>query len=206
MSRFRAPSPALIVAFVALVAALSGSAIALPGKNKIDRNDVKRNAITGKQLKNNSVKGADVDEGTLGKVPSAGVADSATSAGNAASLDGRGPGAFESSAVEPLHEVGTAGSSFGPGWATIEDDHVASFYKDRGRVHLQGAVSQDSGTGDLIFTLPAGYRPQAAVYLMTYGSGGTPAFVNVEPTGEVKYYAGDPSYIGLTNVSFRTGG
>ena len=34
------PSPALLVAVIALVAALAGSAVALPGKNKIDTNDI----------------------------------------------------------------------------------------------------------------------------------------------------------------------
>jgi hypothetical protein len=37
------PSPALIVALIALVAALAGSAVALPGKNKVDKNDIKKN-------------------------------------------------------------------------------------------------------------------------------------------------------------------
>jgi hypothetical protein len=96
----RAPSPAAALAFIALLAALSGSAIALPGKNTVDSADIKngqvkgkdvgRNAVTGPKIKNgsasgadvrnNSLKGADIDESSLGQVPSANTAGSAGSA------------------------------------------------------------------------------------------------------------------------------
>lgn len=93
--------PAMGVAFLALLIALSGTAIALPGKNKVDKNDIKKNAIAAKQIKagavasseakNNSLKGVDINEGTLGQVPSAltaGTANSATTAGSATSVGG----------------------------------------------------------------------------------------------------------------------
>ena len=73
----RRPSPALIVAIVALVAALAGSAIALPGKNTVQSNDIKKGAVKSKHLKNNGVKGKDVDEASLGTVPSAATAATA---------------------------------------------------------------------------------------------------------------------------------
>jgi hypothetical protein len=99
------------VAFVALLAALSGTAIALPGTNSVDSGDIKngqvktkdigKNAVTGKKVKNgsltgsdvkdNSLTGADLNEGALGSVPNANhanSADSATSAGTADSLAG----------------------------------------------------------------------------------------------------------------------
>ena len=102
MRRFfaRRPTPAMAVAFVALVAALSGTAIALPGRNTVDSGDIKNkqvkgkdlanNAVTGKKVKNgavgsadvgnDSLTGDDINESTLGKVPSATNADSASSA------------------------------------------------------------------------------------------------------------------------------
>jgi hypothetical protein len=71
----RRPSPAMAVAFVALLAALSGTAVALPGKNTVDSADIKngqvkgkdvaRNAITGAKIANSSVTGADVRDGSL---------------------------------------------------------------------------------------------------------------------------------------------
>ena len=89
----RAPSPAAALAFIALVAALSGSAIALPGTGSVDSGDVKNNAIRTKDIRNNDVRskdvrnntltGNDVNESKLGKVPSAGNADNAATAANA---------------------------------------------------------------------------------------------------------------------------
>ena len=62
----RLPSPALILAFVALVAALgTGSAFALKGKNTVDTGDIKKNAVRSSDVKNNSLTGADINEGTL---------------------------------------------------------------------------------------------------------------------------------------------
>jgi hypothetical protein len=51
----------LVVGCVALIVALSGSAVGLPGINRVDSGDIK----------NNSVKGKDVAEPTLGTVPDA---------------------------------------------------------------------------------------------------------------------------------------
>jgi hypothetical protein len=103
----RRPSPAMAVAFVALLAALSGTAIALPGKNTIDKNDFKKgavrtkalakNAVTGAKIKNgavgtrdvrnDSVTGTDINESTLGEVPSANSANTASSANSANTAD-----------------------------------------------------------------------------------------------------------------------
>jgi hypothetical protein len=106
MRRFsRRPSPAMAVAFIALLAALSGTAVALPGKNSVDSGDIKkaavkradiaRNAVngskvqngslTGAEAKNDSLTGSDVNESTLGQVPSAATANSATTANTATS-------------------------------------------------------------------------------------------------------------------------
>jgi hypothetical protein len=107
MSRFtRRPSPAMVVAFAALVAALSGTAVALPGKNTVDSGDIKKGAVKTKNIAknavtrpkvrngainsakvaNNSLTGADINEGTLGQVPSANQANSANTAGTAGRL------------------------------------------------------------------------------------------------------------------------
>jgi hypothetical protein len=75
----------MAVAFVALVAALGGSAVALPGKNRIDKNDIKRGAVNGADIRNGSVKGADVAESSLATVPNAVSAQRADNAQNAVS-------------------------------------------------------------------------------------------------------------------------
>jgi hypothetical protein len=105
--RFKRPSPALIVAIVALVAALTGTAWAALGKNSVGSKQLKKNAVvsakikknavtankirnnavttnkiqdgavTTSKLKDGAVTGAKVNLGSLGKVPSASVADTA---------------------------------------------------------------------------------------------------------------------------------
>ncbi len=58
-------TPAHLVAVIALVLALAGTAIALPGKNSVDRNDLAKNSVRSKQVKKDSLKGSDIDEGSL---------------------------------------------------------------------------------------------------------------------------------------------
>jgi hypothetical protein len=79
------PSPALLVALIAVVVAMSGAALALPGHGTVDRGDIKRDAIGSKQIKARSIKGTDVandalggdqiEESTLGPVPAARTAE-----------------------------------------------------------------------------------------------------------------------------------
>jgi len=105
-SRLR-PTPAAVIAVVALVFAVSGVAVALPGKNSVATKDIKKNAVTAAKIKNGSVTepklgdgavstgklgndavtGAKVNESTLGKVPSATSADTAAKATSATSAE-----------------------------------------------------------------------------------------------------------------------
>ena len=89
----RLPSPSMGVAFVALLAALTGTAVALPGNNSVTSGDIKKNAVRSSDIKgsnvgssdvkNNALTGSDVDESKLGEVPSATNADNAANATNA---------------------------------------------------------------------------------------------------------------------------
>jgi hypothetical protein len=89
------PSPAMIVALIALVAALSGTAFAALGKNSVGTRQLKAKAVTSGKLANNAVTsakvaknsltGADINVGALGTVPNA---TNAASAGNAGTVGG----------------------------------------------------------------------------------------------------------------------
>jgi hypothetical protein len=62
----RGPSPALLVSFVALFVALSGAAVALPGKETVNSGDIVNESIKSADLKNDTaVKTADVVDETL---------------------------------------------------------------------------------------------------------------------------------------------
>lgn len=104
----------MALAFLALFAALTGGAMALPGTNSVTSDDIKKNAVKGSEIaknavkgseiktgavkssevKNNSLTGDDIDESSLGTVPSATAAANAVNARNAATLGGKPPSAY----------------------------------------------------------------------------------------------------------------
>jgi hypothetical protein len=128
----RLPSPALIVASVALVFAVAGgigyAASKINGRNikseSIGAGKIKDHSLTGRQMKSksipggklkpNTVTGTQVKESTLGQVPNAAHADSATNAdtaSNANALGGVGPGGYQHSldwAVVSANATGAA--------------------------------------------------------------------------------------------------
>jgi hypothetical protein len=90
-TRFKAPSPAMIVACIALAVSLSGAgyaAIVLP-KNSVGTKHLRADAVRSGKIANNQVTGADVNEATLAEVPAAVTAKTAASAGDADMLGGR---------------------------------------------------------------------------------------------------------------------
>jgi hypothetical protein len=81
----RLPSPAMIVACIALTVALGGTsyaAIKLPAAS-VGTKQLKKGAVTGVKVKRNTITGTQIVESTLSKVPSALNADSADSADSA---------------------------------------------------------------------------------------------------------------------------
>ena len=59
------PTPALIVAMIALVAAMSGAAVALPGKDDVTSNDIADNAVKSKHIVKNAVRSQEVQGKSL---------------------------------------------------------------------------------------------------------------------------------------------
>ena len=59
------PSPALIVALIALLLGMSGAAVALEGKGSVSTNDIRKNAVRSKQVKAKSLEGSDLADGTI---------------------------------------------------------------------------------------------------------------------------------------------
>jgi hypothetical protein len=100
------PSFPTVISLLALFVALGGTsyaALKLPAnsvgskqlrKNAVTSKKVKKNAVTGAKVKNDSLTHSDIKESTLGKVPSAKLADAA---GNATTVGGKPASAFTAS-------------------------------------------------------------------------------------------------------------
>jgi hypothetical protein len=164
----RRPSPAMIVAMVALIVAMAGTGYAatqLPknsvGTKQLENNAVtkakiKKNAVTGAKVKKKTLTGKNINLNKLGTVPSANVANSLAP-------------------MEATHLVGAPGEPpFLSGSSNIPPQpgfHFESvgFYKDHeGIVHLQGVAVAGTSAAPFvpIFTLPPGYRPANGALLI----------------------------------------
>lgn len=59
------PSPALLLSMVALVVAMAGTAVALPGSNTVKSNDIAKNAVKGKDIASDSIKTRHLRDGKI---------------------------------------------------------------------------------------------------------------------------------------------
>jgi hypothetical protein len=174
-----------VMATIAVFIALGGSAYAFHlGKNSVGSKQLKKNAVTTAKVKNEAITAAKVKKGTLtgtqidvstlGMVPSA---VHATSASSANAID----------QPEPFHEVGTPGEpQFQNGCSNIGGaDSTVAFLKDReGFVHLKGQF-HCLAAGKVPFQLPPGYRPARGTFDLfpQSGSSAGSAVVAIAGTG-----------------------
>jgi hypothetical protein len=227
------PSPAMVVALVALVCALTGTAWAALGKNSVGTKQLKSNAVTtakikkeavtAKKVKKHTLTGQNIDLAKLGTVPSATNAtnathaDSATTAGSASGL----------TPLEPVHFVGTPGqppfveaSNFPPDTLSPEAPGLVfrsvGFYKDHeGIVHLEGSADVKKAVMpvQVIFDLPVGFRPAEKTVLTFPNSEGEEVISiqgsNVSKEGHdysgavVLSGGGSDNYASLNGITFR---
>jgi hypothetical protein len=151
-------APALVISLVALFAALSGAALALPGTQTVNSGDVKNESLksidlkdnkavassdvideslAGTDVQDNSLTGADVDESTLGQVP------------NAATLSGKTASAFTSSSIYKNESAVAAGTTIGDG------TQVAAEACNPGDILLSGGPANINATTTLLESFPS---------------------------------------------------
>jgi hypothetical protein len=195
------PSPAIVVAVLALVAGVTGAAVAQPAAKK---------AVTKKKVK----KIADKEIKKLAPGLSVANADTATnadSAANANALGGQPAGAYASKTSEPYREVGAPGQpTFKNGWVnTSVNEGSAAFYKDPlGVVHLKGDLANVTTNDAVAFTLPAGYRPSKTLVFPAAGPDDGSAAMTVFATGDVRLHcpASPPTcFVSINGLTFRAG-
>lgn len=124
---------------------------------------IAKGAVTASKIADGSLTGAQIDASTLGTVPSAhaagtaGTANVANSAAVAKSLTPSEPWHLVGAPGEPefLEDWFSSGTSYGP----------VAFYKDQtGVVHLKGPAA-NAVSGEEIFRLPPGFRPEPGTFL-----------------------------------------
>jgi hypothetical protein len=196
LSKASRPSPALVLAALALVFAMVGTAIAGP--------DAISSKVTTKKVKKIAKKQANK---VLDQRESSLNVNSADSAANADNLGGQPPSAYALSDSEAYHEIGAPGEPpFQNGWSNFSATFSsAAFYMDDlGVVHLKGALAGTSGT--VAFTLPAGYRPALELFLPLAVGGPAAGNMQVRANGEVELTCvGGCGAAGIDGLSFRAG-
>lgn len=171
------PSPALVVAIIALIAALGGSAVAAKTKLVLPKNSVgtrqikskavttgklARNAVNAAKVASHSLTGSDINLAALGTVPTA------TSAAHAASADTLGghaaacPGGttlirgicFDSSSAGPVSSVTAAADACAAkgGWLPSP----LELYATRSVLNLGTGVGDDHMYTDAMYNNPGG--------------------------------------------------
>jgi hypothetical protein len=145
------PSPAMIVALVALVMSLGGSAYAL----MITGRSIKNNSITGKDIRHNTVIGKDIRKRSL--------------RGHDLRANSVGGGAIRESALETVPSAGSAeGLDL---WAVVRHDGVVVRGRDIVAGDLPSAVRTTPGNYLVTFDR----NVSGCAYQATIGSpGGTP--------------------------------
>ena len=202
----------------------SGTAYAV---TQIDKNSVKSKHIADGQVRSpdvedNGLTGVDVNEASLGSVPSAeeaNTANSAQSAGDSQTLDGKDSSDFAQAGSEDWHAApfrdGSLSEDF-PGqfapqswcyWSNFGAGHTqAAYFRDpAGVVHLKGLVKANNGTQGgtcsglevygvhIVTRLPAGYRPSER-WVMPTVSANKPGRIDVMPDGGVQIENNFPAW------------
>jgi hypothetical protein len=170
--RLRRPSPALVIAVLALVVALGGSAYAV---RQINGSTIKRGSIPGDRIRNNALTGTQIDKARLGRVNEARNATSSKFALRAAAAD---------SATNALNAQ-SAGSALNAGSARSADTLAGSppsAFQGRVRwalVDVTGNVIDQSGG------IPSPAARTGNTYVIALGNDLSRKALLVTPNGSI---------------------
>ena len=201
----RRPSPALVIASVALFLAVGGGAFAIASSdNARDRKIAK--AVANKQIRkkapNLSVKHAGTADlatsaSTVadGAVSTAKLADGAVTAGKIGAGQ-VGEGQLAPASFQPIPDSAMVGS-----WVNVPTSPVGVARDAEGFVHIRGAIKAGF-LGEFAFQLPPGLRPAALrVFAVPCGPDVCPLQVNSQGDVEVDGTSNNGVY--LDGVQFK---
>ena len=172
----------LVALLVSVLVSVAGTGLAGYAAGRSSGNAlIKKSSLSGNRLKADTVKGAQIDESTLGLVPRAAAADAVPAP------------SFQALKLEP-------------NWAPIGSGlvvPVAGFRKDvSGFVHLQGAVTRTAAVTNVIGRLPAGARPNDFRYFVVYTAGGNLGTIFIGANGDITLNSGEAAFVSLESISF----
>lgn len=224
------PSPALVVACIALAVALSGTsyaAIRLPAnsvgtkqlkKNAVKRSKIAAKAVNGSKVAADSLTGAKILESSLGQVPSATNAahatnaDSATNATHASSADSASNASHATNAdhattADSLPALNFTNLTLKNSWVgNCPDDGVPQIAKSsEGVVYFRGGICRISGSSMNPFAVPAGFAPSHFEYIPVDQNLATTGRIVISPTGEV-VVENDPDHAGSGTAATHLAG
>jgi len=197
--RPRRPSPALVIACLALFISMGGVSFAF-ATGEIDGREILNGTITTKDVRNNEVRGADIRNSTIGGRDVAfntlggnDIKESTLVGVNAGALGGVPASNYaraDAPSFTPLALTGGAG--------VVAGEAVPGFDLDGlGYVHLRGTFAGPGG-----FTLPQGARPSATSHFPVRINNST-TVLTVTPDGTATVGGGEVSIDGVT---FPVGG
>ncbi len=208
----RRPSPALIIAIIALIASFGGTAWAVKNslpKNSVGSRQIKsaavttgkiaNNAVTGSKVLTHSLEGSDIDLNKLGTVPSAVAAQTSDVAG--ALTDGserrtascpsgatliRGV-CFDKALTGPVKGVKAAadGCAAKGGWLPTP----LELFSVRSVIFLGGGTPPDYAVSDDYFADPSSSSNYSTIVV---DSAGKMTIISADPTAEYKYICAYP--------------
>ena len=162
MGRIRSkPSPGVVLGVIAILIALSGTSIALPGKNSVDSGDIKKNAVKTGDVKNQNLKGADVaantltgsdiNESSLGTVPRAATASPSGPAGGdlAASYPNPTVGPNKIDSANVVNDSLT-GDDLGPGSVAASELGDIDVHEAQGSIIDTAVDDNFTGSGNVV--------------------------------------------------------
>ncbi len=137
------PSAGSIIGVVALVFALSGAALALPGKNSVTANDIKKNAVKTKAIKAGAVTEVKIADGAVGAAKlAAGAVGTGAIADGAVSTAKLADGAVSSAKIA---DGSVAAADLVPG---VEGSRAWGSITSTGAVVAKNATITDEGAGE----------------------------------------------------------
>jgi hypothetical protein len=198
----RRPSFPTVISLIALFVALGGTSYAvikLPA-NSVGSRQLKANAVSGSKIRNGSVGVGDLETAARGLRGPRGPAGPAGSAG--------GSGGGTAVSVEAWQPLVPA-----PGWSNLGGVYEpAAYRKDSlGRVFLRGVLTKNGlpAVGDVLATLPPGYRPPGRLIFSVGAGGGVNEIgrLDVSETGTIEFENGavmETDFASLDTISFWT--